>query len=43
MKYFNLLWIVILAPSYNKVEIFSKFKKDKWLQICKTLNWTNKE
>ena len=43
MKRLNPPQIIILAPSYKKVKIFSKLKKDKWLQICKDFKWTNKE
>ena len=43
MKRFNLPWITILVFGYNMVEMFNKLKKDKWLQICKALKWTDEE
>jgi len=43
MKHPNLPWITILVFGYNKIKMFGKLKKDKWLQICKALKWTNKE
>jgi len=43
MKRPNPPQITIFAFGYNKIEIFGKLKKDKWLQIHKTLKWTNKE
>lgn len=35
--------ITILAPGYDKVEMFGKLKKDEWPQIRKALEWTNEE